>query len=83
MAKEYDIRQTLHLIWYNLPNGASTFSRCATDGCEESARGGGKCLKCAQDQLADLTSEDYATAYVATVKKLRMLERNMVEEHCD
>ena len=74
MTDEYKVRKAFGKIWYNLPNGISTFSNCQTEGCKEAARGGLKCLVCAERELADMTSADAARAYVEAVKKTRKIE---------
>lgn len=79
MSKEYDIRQAMHKIWYNLPTCDSTISECSTEGCKESARGGGICLKCAEKALAELTDKHHAEAYVMLVKAIRRLEGDIVD----
>jgi hypothetical protein len=79
MNKEYEIRQAVNLVWRNLPNGVSTFGNCSTDGCEGSGRGSGKCIGCAEKQLADLTSGGFAGSYVEAVLTVRKIESDMVE----
>lgn len=59
-------------IWRNLPNGPTTFSRCECD--RGNGRGGGPCIKCAEEALAKLVGDTEAAAYVATVRRVRDLE---------
>lgn len=59
-------------IWSNLPNGPTTFSRCECD--RGNGRGGGPCIKCAEEELAKLVGDAEAAAYVATVRRVRDLE---------
>jgi hypothetical protein len=59
-------------IWRNLPSGPTSFSRCECG--RGNGRGGGPCIKCAEEALAKLVGEAEAAAYVATVRRVRDLE---------
>lgn len=73
MTPYEQLRNARHDIWRNLPNRPTTFSRCECD--RGNGRGGGPCIKCAEDALAKLVGEVEAAAYVATVRRVRDLER--------
>ena len=46
----------LHQLRMNYPtDDGCTLGQCVTDGCFASARGGGYCAHCCQQQIADLT----------------------------
>ena len=79
MSKEYQIRSLIQLIWKQLPSGASTFSQCQNDKCEESARGGKKCIKCLEKELARFVGEEAAQNYVDAAHVIRAMEREMLE----
>lgn len=61
-------------VWGNLPNGPTTFSRCK---CKRgNGRGGGPCIRCAEESLAKLVGKAEAADYVATARRVRELESN-------
>jgi hypothetical protein len=79
MPNEAKIREAISLIWRNLPGSSVTFARCSR-GCGrgKGGRGGGPCIDCARDDLAKLVGEDKADEYVAAVREVRQLEREMI-----
>jgi hypothetical protein len=77
MSEESEIRNAISLVWRNITVWPSTFSPCSTDGCDKSARGGGRCLKCAERQLAELTTVSKAKAYVESCIRIRKLESEL------
>ena len=76
--KENKIANLVSDIWYQHPFWPSTFSECANDGCQESARGGRKCKKCLQKQLSALTSEEFATEFFQLLGDVRRCEHKLV-----
>ena len=69
------IAEAKHLVWRNLPLYESTFSACACG--RANGRGGGRCLQCAQDELAKLVGADLAGQFVAAALVLRHIEKKM------
>ena len=65
-------------IWYQHPFWPSTFSECANDGCQESARGGRECKECLKKQLSALTSEEFATDFYQALAEVRKCEHKLV-----
>jgi hypothetical protein len=82
VSKEAQIRSAISLIWRNLGNGISTFSKCP-NGCKIGGRGAGPCIECAESQLAKLTSRDKAKRYVMAVKEVRRIEGEMMASAMD
>ena len=68
------IRIARYNIWRNLPSGVTTWSLCVCQ--RQSGRGGGPCLKCAEEKLAALTTPQLAADYVLAVRRVRELEEN-------
>lgn len=75
IPSEEAVRAAIGLVWRNLPSHASTFSLC------ECGRGGGPCIHCAQDMLAEAIGGDtfLAYRYVTKAKALRRMETSFVE----
>lgn len=61
------------------PNGPTTFSACANQCGRAPGRGGGPCVECITDDLAQLVGRDLALSYRAAVRQVRNLESQMEE----
>ena len=73
------IRAMCHGIWRQYPTYGATFSQCM-NGCDGmGARDGGRCVKCYERELAQLTSIYLASEYHQTVRRIRQMEAEMVE----
>jgi hypothetical protein len=72
------IRQAVSLIWYNLPQGITTFGNCGR-GCGGSGRGSGPCLACAVDDLSKVIGRQKAEDYADMVRRIREAEGDMIE----
>ena len=58
MSKERDFFDALHDLRRNYPtNKGTTWSECSTDGCTNSARGGGFCACCCETKIALITGD--------------------------
>jgi len=57
MSKETEFFDALHGLRSNYPTGVTTWSKCSTDGCDNSARGGGYCAHCWEDKIAKITGD--------------------------
>ena len=68
-----DPTRTLELIlsdiWRQYPAWPSTFSRCASEYCGNSSRGGNLCPTCLERALGELVGESRAGRYVAAVEE--------------
>ena len=72
------IRDAVSLIWYNLPQGVTTFGPCCR-GCGGSGRGSGPCLACAVDDLSKVIGRQKAEDYAELVKRIREAEEEMMK----
>lgn len=82
-SKEEKIREVMHLIRRNLPDGPTTFGPCAHEvelpyEPHVSARGGGPCILCCQRELAALTNPAAAVDYVNACRNLRSAEDQLL-----
>lgn len=59
------------------PGHISTWSACVRHGCGKFARGAGRCLECAEKDLAEVVGDVCAFKYVAAVRTVRELEKRM------
>ena len=78
MTRKESIRQAVSLIWYNLPQGITTFGHCGR-GCGGSGRGSGPCLACAVDDLSKVIGRQKAEDYAELVRRIREAEEEMIE----
>ncbi len=86
-SKEEQLRDAISLIWRNLPKGPTTFGACSRKcGRGAGGRGGGPCIHCAEDDLAELVGGahgkhygySHAAGYVKAVQEVRRIERAML-----
>lgn len=77
MTKEIKIREAMHLIWRNMPDGSVSFSPCKCG--RRLGRAGDLCILCAEEELARLTDTHMAQRYVAAVHTIEDLERMMMK----
>ena len=80
MKNEDKIREARSIIWYNLPDHVPVTMGICRIHPNESARGGGLCLKCGQDMLAREIGQHAAQGYVWAVENIRRLEREQLED---
>ena len=78
MTTQDKIANIMSDIWYQHPFWPSTFSECANNGCQESARGGRECKECLKKQLSALTSEESATKFYQLLANVRECEHELV-----
>jgi hypothetical protein len=57
-------------IYRSYPDWPSTFGKCSTDGCENSARGCGLCADCHEKGLAQYSGEEAAKDFHDKVKAM-------------
>jgi len=75
MSATTKLYQARNAVWSNLPSAPSTFGECKRK-CERGlGRGGGICIYCAQEDLADIIGDDDARAFVDAVRLVRTLEK--------
>ena len=67
------IRDAREAIQYNIQNGLFTSGQCCR-GCGRRARGAGRCVVCAEADLAAIIGAAKARRYVAAVRQLRKME---------
>ena len=70
------IRDAREAIQYNIQNGLFTSGQCCR-GCGRNARGAGRCVVCAEADLAAIIGASFARNYVAYVRQLRDMEKEM------
>ena len=78
MTTQDRIANLVSKIWAQHPFWPSTFSECANDGCQESARGGRECKECLKKQLSALNSEEFATDFYQALADVRKCEHRLV-----
>ena len=69
-----DIGDLQHMIWRQNPGTNPTTWSVCFNGCGNSARGGGECINCLEDKLAELVGQRLASDYVAAIRKVRNVE---------
>lgn len=74
---EEKLRHIMHDLWYQHPQGASTFSMCGNykkNGCKSDGRGGRPCADCVEEELAKLVGDENADKYHILICDIRELE---------
>ncbi len=80
-SREDKLQKAFRDLWRNYPGWPSTFGPCSQK-CKEEAygRGSGPCADCCEKELADLVGPRYAHEYHVSIKELRELEKDMLED---
>jgi hypothetical protein len=73
-AKRQLIADCQYRLWRGITDGIHTFNQCCRVDCENSARGGGVCVSCAETDLATVVGKEVAHKYVLAIRNIRKIE---------
>lgn len=70
MSKQRDFFSALYDLRQNYFHGVATMGPCCTEGCDKSARGGGKCADCCEKEMADIMGSAIASQRIHRFTRL-------------
>jgi hypothetical protein len=72
--KKQTIADAQFRLWRGTAPGVHTVSNCCRESCQNSARGGGVCVSCAEADLAGVVGKPLAREYVVAIRNIRKIE---------
>lgn len=77
--KTYQLEQLIYQLERQYPLWPSTFGKCS-EGCDNMARGSGKCRYCIEKEIAALVGHDKAKKLHQLIDEKHELMLNMFED---
>jgi len=80
MNKLIELNELIYRLRRNYPMYPSTFGYCSTDGCDNSARGSGKCASCCEKAIGELIDNpDLARSFMQQTECTANIQRKMLD----
>ena len=79
-SKKRQVEALISEIRYQFPLGVTTFSQCCNNECDNSARGGRKCVSCLEYDLSFLVGIDPAHHFVINTRIAHDLSMEMLDK---
>lgn len=80
MSDTQEIERLIREIRYQHPLGVTTWSACSAEGCDNSARGGRRCVDCLHAELEAQVGRTEAMDFVSSTAAAHMSAARMLRE---
>lgn len=67
-------------MWRQHPQWPSTFSSCASEGCDNVSRGGGWCMQCLSEAMVALTQDPENVSLLVSGMEIFVQARSLLKE---
>ena len=80
MSDTHEVARLIREIRYQHPLGVTTWSACSTEVCDNSARGGRRCVDCLHADLSAIVGPVEAGTFVSATRQAHHSAARMLRE---